>query len=337
MPDSSYVAEVRVDDLLGNTATVKLPLVVDTVDPAGSVVALVPGMVAGATAHAFSPDGDRWQDAVALRVSAPEPVTARFSVRTSAGRTVWTGNASLGEGPSVTWKGRDRAGRPLKDGTYRVVAVVTDAAGNRSTLTGRVRIDRTAGYLRPAPGLFFPQDADTLARTTKVTFRLHGPATTTLRVIDARGSVVRSAWKGRSRAAGTIGWTWDGRGAGGALLPRGRYQLELVAAVGGITQIIRRGVVMDAFAVTPSTSMPAPGTRLTLDITSAEALDAAPKVTLSQAGKTIQSVTARRQGDGRYRAVLTLAAGVTGTATLTVTAPDARGRTNSTTLKLAVR
>jgi flagellar hook assembly protein FlgD len=294
-------------------------------------------MVAGATAHAFSPDGDRWQDTVALRISSREPVAARVSVRTPAGKTVWSGGAPIGEAPSVTWRGRDRSGRSMEDGVYRVMAVVTDAAGNRSTLTGKVRIDRTAGHLRPAPSLFFPQDGDALARTTRVTFKLRGRATTTLRVIDARGTVVRTAWRGHSRGAGTTGWMWDGRAAGGALLPRGRYRLELVATAGGVTQIIRRGVVMDAFAITPSTSTPARGTRLTVEIASAEPLKGAPRVSLSQAGTTVRSVTARRQSEGRYRAVFTLAAGATGTATLTVTAVDARGRTNTTTLNLAVR
>ena len=187
-PDGTYQAEVRVDDALGNTAAVTRSLVVDTADPTGSVQAVVPGLVAGATSHAFSPDGDRWQDAVVLRVSAGEPVAGELS-RCAIGRAGPSGRASarLGEAPGVTWKGRDRSGRTLKDGTYRVEAKVTDAAGNRSTLTGKVRIDRTAGALRPSPGLFFPQDGDGLARTTKVTFKLRGRAATTLRVVTPQG------------------------------------------------------------------------------------------------------------------------------------------------------
>jgi spore germination protein YaaH/flagellar hook assembly protein FlgD len=337
VPDGTYEAEARVDDALGNTASVSRPLVVDTVDPTGTVAPGIAGLIAGATPYAFSPDGDRWQDTVALRVSSREPVAATFSVRTAGGRLVWTGRAPRGEAPTIIWKGRDRSGRSLRDGTYRVVAVVTDAAGNRSTVTGRVRIDRTAGHLRPAPSLLFPQDRDALGRSTRVTFRLRGPATTTLRVLDAHGTVVRTAWKARSRPAGMTGWTWDGRGSGGAPLPRGRYQLELVATAGDVTQIVRHGLAMDAFAITPSTITPLQGGRLTVVIASAEPLAASPKVTLRQAGTTPRIVTTRRQSDGRYRVVVTLAAGVTGTATLTVAARDARGGANTTTLKLAVR
>ena len=337
VPDGTYRAEVRVDDALGNTAMVTRPLVVDTADPSGSLIAVVPGLVVGATGHAFSPDGDGWQDSVALRVSANEPVAVSVVVRNGSGKAVWSGRAPLSEAPSVTWKGRDRSGRVLKDGTFRVVAKVTDAAGNRSSLTGKVRIDRTAGSLRSAPSLFFPQDGDALARTTKVTFKLRDKATTTLRVLDVGGSVVRTVWKGRSRSAGKTAWTWDGRDSKGGILPRGRYQLELIATAGGVTQVIRRGLTMEAFAVSPSSGTPAPGSLLTLDIASAESLDASPKVTLTQTGTAARTLTAKRVGADRYRAVFTLAAGVSGTATVTVKATDAKGGADSTTLKLTVR
>ncbi len=335
--DGTYQVELRVDDALGNTATSSRSIVVDTVDPTGSVAPVVQGLVDGATSRAFSPDGDRWQDAVVLRVQAAEPVSASISVRNASGTTVWSHDVPLGQAPGVTWKGRDRSGRSLKDGNYRIVAKLTDAAGNRSTLTGKVRIDRTAGFLRSAPSLFFPQDGDTLARTTRTTFKLRDRATTTLRVLAADGRVVRTAWKGRARPAGASAWTWDGRDSQGALLPRGRYQLELVATAGGVTQVVRRGLILDAFAITPSSTAPAPGSRLTLVIASAESLKGSPTVTLSQPGRAARTVSARRQADGRYRAELALAPGVTGTAVVTVKGTDVTGKPNVATLKLTVR
>ena len=54
----------------------------------------------------------------------------------------------------------------------------------------------------------------------------------------------------------------------------GEYRLELVATAGGTTQIVRRAVQMDAFAISPSSSAPKPGSQLTLLIRSAEPLDA---------------------------------------------------------------
>ena len=147
--DGSYLAEVRVDDALGNTATASTPLTVDTVDPSGSVSPAVSGLVGGATSRAFSPDGDGWQDHVVLRVVGGEPVRAAISIRDRAGRIVWSASAPMGATPSVTWKGRDRRGRTLKDGTYRVLAKVTDAAGNRSTLE-RHGAHRPHGRLPPS-------------------------------------------------------------------------------------------------------------------------------------------------------------------------------------------
>ena len=335
--DGRYLAEVRVDDVLGNTATATAPLAVDTVDPRGSVSPIVPGLVAGATSHAFSPDGDGWQDRVVLRVVGGEAVRAAISVRDRSGRIVWSAIAPMGVAPSVTWRGRDRRGRTLKDGTYRVLARVTDAAGNRSTLSGKVRIDRTAGFLRPAPGLFFAQDNDALARATKVTFKLRGRATTTLRVLDAKGAVVRTAWRGRVRPAGKTAWTWDGRDGSGVMLPRGDYRLELVATAGGTTQIVRRAVKTEAFAIAPSSLAPTRGSQLILVFRSAEPLDARPRVTIVQPGVTARTVTARRLADGRYRAVLTLAAGITGPASITVRGVDIRGQANATILKLSVK
>ena len=335
--DGRYLAEVRVDDALGNTATASAPLMVDTIDPRGSVSPIVPGLVGGATTDAFSPDGDGWQDRVVLRVDGGEPVGAAISIRDRSGRIVWSASAPLSAAPTVTWKGRDRRGRTLKDGTYRLLAKVTDAAGNRSTLSGTVRIDRTAGFLHPTPGLFFPHDGDALARTTKVSFKLRGRATTTLRVIDAKGAIVRTAWKARVRPAGATVWVWDGRDGRGAMLPRGVYRLELMATAGGTTQVVRRAVQMDAFAIAPSSSAPTPGSRLMLVIRSAEPLDTPPRVTIAQPGATARTVTAARLADGRYRAVLTLATGVTGSAIITVKGVDIQGKANATVLKLSVR
>ena len=334
--DGTYKAELRVDDALGNTATTSRSISVDTLDPSGTVAPVVAGLVNGATSRAFSPDGDRWQDAVLLRVQAAEPVSASISVRNAAGTILWSDDARLGQAPGVVWKGRDRSGRTLKDGNYRIVAKVTDAAGNRSTLTGKVRIDRTAGHLRSAPSLFFPQDGDTLARATRATFKLRDRATTTLRVVAADGRIVRTAWNDRARPAGTSTWTWDGRDGKGGLVPRGRYQLELVATAGGVTQVVRRGLIVDAFAITPSSSAPAAGSRLTLIIATAESLKGSPTVTIGQPGVPGRTVTARRQDDGRYRADLTLALGVKGTAVVTVKGTDVTGKPNTATLKLSV-
>jgi len=94
---------------------------------------------------------------------------------------------------------------------------------------------------------------------------------------------------------------------------------------------------MEAFAILPSSSAPTPGSQLTLLIRSAEPLDTPPRVTITQPGTTARTVTARRLADGRYRAVLALAASVTGTATLVVTGADVHGKVDTTLLKLAVR
>jgi hypothetical protein len=121
------------------------------------------------------------------------------------------------------------------------------------------------------------------------------------------------------------------------MLPRGDYRLELVATAGGTTQIVRRALQMEAFAIIPSSSAPTRGSQLTLVFRSAEPLDARPRVTIAQGGISARTVTAKRLADGRYRAMLTLAAGATGTATITVNGVDTHGKGNATILRLSVR
>jgi flagellar hook assembly protein FlgD len=335
--DGSYRVEVRGTDALGNDALAARQVVVDTADPRGDLVADVPGLVAGASAGVFSPDGDGWQDAIDLRPAASEAVSVSVVVRDRSGRRRWSGSAPMASRPTVRWRGRDKAGATLPDGRYHVVATVTDAAGNRSTLSGAIRIDRTASALRADPPRFYPQDGDRLARTSELTFRLRGRATTALRVRDASGGVMRTAWKDRVKPAGRLAWTWDGRDGRGAVVAPGSYQVELVATAGGVTQILRRSVLLDAFAIAPATTTPTAGSRLRLDIRATERLRSAPRVTIRQPGVADRTMTTKRLADGRYRVDVRLAAGIHGPARLIVRAKDAGGRTDSTTLVVAVR
>ena len=60
-------------------------------------------------------------------------------------------------------------------------------------------------------------------------------------------------------------------------------------------------------------------------------------MTIAQPGTAARTVTAKRLADGRYRVILTLAASVTGTATITVRGADIHGKVNTTVLKLGVK
>jgi flagellar hook assembly protein FlgD len=325
--EGPYLATASGADEAGNAIRTAVQIGVDVRDPQGTVTASPKALASDATSNAFSPNGDGWQDAAMIRWTLDEAAAGTISVR-SPTATIWTARIPTSVAGSVAWNGRDRSGRAVAEGTYTVVATVADAAGNPVAVTAEVRVDRTVGFLRASPGIFFPNDGDALARTTRVSFRSSRPTSTTLRVIDASGQVVRTAWQARTRDAGTTTWTWDGRDDARAPLPSGYYRLELIASAGGVQQVIVRGLTLDAFLIAPSSRVVTAGRRLTVIVTSAEPLRKPPTVTLAQVGLAARSAAAVKRSDGRFQVIFTIAPGGSGPATVTVAGTDTGGHRN---------
>ena len=200
-----------------------------------------------------------------------------------------------------------------------------------------IRVDRTAGWLRWAPSAFYPQDLDALARTARATFKLGRAATTSLAVVDAKGDVVRSAWSGRRRIAGAVGWTWDGRTGSGSMVGPGTYRIVLTARSGAGTTTLRQPIVVDAFAIATSSTRPRLGRPLVVTIRSTEALSSRPVVTLDQTGRPPVRRFATQVGPGRFTVRFTLARTGSGPASIKVSATDRAGRRNASVRWLTVR
>ncbi len=223
----------------------------------------------------------------------------------------------------------------MADGAYAFTVAVRDAAGNRRTVSKKVVVDRTGGLLRWS-GSFFPQDRDGLKATASLSWKLTRTATTTLRLYDARGSLVRTVWSGRSQASGSRGWTWDGRLADGTLAPQGRYTARLTVKSSLSTQVLARDVWAAAFAVKLSAATVKPGQTLTITFSTVERLAARPSVAFTQPGRGAVTVAATKLSDGRYRASFKVASGSAGPATLKISAKDIGGRTNTMTVPVAI-
>ncbi len=324
--DGSYSLTLGVLDAAGNPATRTWTVVVDSTPP---VLSLTP------TPPAFSPDGDGTADSVRLAWTASE--TGTGWLRILRGKTVIKTWALSGTSGAATWTGRDAAGRATPDGRYLLTLDVMDASGNRATSSAPLLVDRTVGFLRTAPGLFFPQDGDSLAATSTLSFRLARTAKVTLAILDASGATVRRAMTGSARAAGTWTWRWDGRVTGGAMAPRGTYvaALSVVGPYG--TTVLRRSIVADAFTGTLSATTLAAGDTLTVRFRSAEPLAALPKATLRQAGIAPAAMAVVKLADGSFRASATVAASAPGPATIVLAARDALRHVNSSTLSVTVR
>jgi flagellar hook assembly protein FlgD len=323
-PDGRYRLTLRPKDAAGNSVARTWDVTLDTRP------AVVRAEVSLAT---VSPNGDGSADMTRLSWTADERIAG--TVRVIRGGTTWRSWAVSGNG-GVTWTGRDQHGDPVPDGHYALSIGVRDRAGNLTVRNVTVLVDRTAGYLRWSPSLFCPQDGDGYAATATASFRLTRAATTTLRVYDASGAFVRTLRADWSLAAGTWSATWNGRGASGAMVPRGRYRLILTARSVLGTTSLSRAVVVDAFAVTLSRS-PSAGSALTLTLRSAEPLSVGPRVTLSQSGRTAVTRSATALGDRRYAVTFSLPAGVTGPATFSIAARDAGGHAVTQRLTLIVR
>ncbi len=324
-PDGRYRLSLWGADPAGNRVTTTRDVTLDT---------RAPVVTATASPAAFSPDGDGVADTIAFAWSADEAAsgTARLLQGSTVYRTWPAGSAG-----TIAWNGRDARARLLADGRYVFRVDVADTAGNHTIRDVPVVVDRTAGRLTWAPGLFFPQDGDAYAPTARLSFLLGRTATTTLRVFTQSGTYVRTAWAGRTLAAGTWSWTWDGRAPGGMFVPRGTYRAVLTATSWLGTTTLSRFVLADAFSVSASPVSPAGGQVATLTLRSAEPLSGVVSVRLTQAGRAPVTRTATAMGGGRYVVAFPLAVGAPGTAAIWIVAHDAAGRIVGQTASLSIR
>jgi spore germination protein YaaH/flagellar hook assembly protein FlgD len=325
VPDGRYTVALAGYDDAGNPAVRTWVVTVDTVGPAAAPKT---------TPSIFSPNSDGAADTTALSWSADEKGsgTARIYKGTTLVRS-WT-ITSLARW-ATTWDGRKASGTAVGDGRYTFKVSLKDAAGNRRSASTPVIVDRTARSLRWSRS-FFPQDGDGLLPTSALTWRLTRPATTTLALYAMDGVLVRTVWSGRAQAAGTRGWTWNGRLSDGTVVPQGRYTARLTVHSTLGTQVLERPVWAAGFAITPSATSVVPGQRLTVRFVSVEPLASRPTVTFEQPGHAGLRVAATRLSDGSYRAAFTVAAGPAGAGSLKVAATDTAGGANTTTVAIAV-
>ena len=253
---------------------------------------------------------------------------------------VRTLTAKVAAGPqTVTWDGRNDAGKVVPDGRYTVSITATDLPGNTGTAASEpVDVYAALASLARDTGLFYAQDGDRLATRTTVTFTLRSPATVTVAVLDSTGKAVRKPMTGKAHAAGLVTWRWNATADDGSSVPQGRYRIVVTATNG--TQTASQSVTVDAmaFRLAASSADATRGTAFTLTATSAEALATAPVVIVRQPGLPAWSVTMTRVSTTRWTAIIRPKKGGTaGTIALVVRAKDVSGGTNQSVLRLALR
>ena len=330
VPDGSYVVTVSAVDGWQNRAPdYRGSITVDS-SPA-QLVALAPDAT---TISSFSPNGDGYRDTVALKATPSEPGSLAAAVRDAYGATLktWT-VATSGAPTSVTWDGRDPSGGVAPDGRYVISVAPVDAGGNAGAAQERT-VSLVTGLSRVASSapVFYPQDHDSLAPTTTLSFDLARPMTVTWTLRDAAARIVDTHLARALLPAGTQTWEFDGRRSDGTMLPPGRYLSYVTASDGSLVVAQSVAFEADAFLVKPSDATPGRGQTITVTVISAEPLSARPRLSVYEPGVPAWGATLSRISGSTYRATIRLkTGGGAGTISFKVTGVDVAGATQRTT------
>jgi len=285
-----------------------------------------PTLSTSASPTAISPNGDGFADSTALKWSSSESLTG--GVKILKGSTVvrsWTVTAK--SSGAITWTGKNDAGASVADGAYTFRVHGRDRAGNPVVRDVALKVDRTLRNVGRTPSRFYPQDGDGLKPSSRLSYTLTRSARATLEIL--RGStLVRTVYRDRSLAAGTYGWTWNGRNAAGQYVARGSYTLRLTATSTVGTTVVSQKVLADAFRTVLSASTRSSGQKLTVTVAPVEPVRGAPRISLTQDGAAAVTKTGTLLSSGEYRVTFTIAAGGQGTARISVVGTDTSGGTN---------
>jgi flagellar hook assembly protein FlgD len=329
VPDGTYAVSLSGDDAWGNgPARATRELTVDTTAP--DLAGLTPG---ASTTQWFSPNGDGVRDTVTLTATNSGPGSIVAKVLNGDGGLVkaWTvanGSAAV----PVTWNGKTTAGTYAKDGTYTIRVAASDLAGNTGPAVERtvnvIGALRSVGTTR---SIFFPQDLDSLDRTTTLSFTLARPMTVTWTLRNAAGQTVLTRLDAVALPAGTQTWTFNGRRADGTMLPRGRYTSYVHVTDGTLVAAQAATFDMDAFRVALSDTTPKRGQSITVTVSTAELLARNPTLFVYQPRLARWSVRMTKISAHTYRITLRLkSTGGTGTVSFRVKGTDTKGGSQST-------
>jgi spore germination protein YaaH/flagellar hook assembly protein FlgD len=326
VPDGVYRITLTVRDPAGNRAARAWNVRVDT----------TPAAIAGTvTPASFSPNGDGQAETTRIAWTSSERISGM--ARLLRGSTVlrsWT--LVAGTAGAIGWNGTDRSGARVGDGTYAIQVIGHDAAGNRSSRSIPVVVDRTLAGLHWSRLAFYPQDGDALTPSARAEVTVRRSATVSVGVYQG-ATLVKAIWTNRPTAAGTYAWTWNGRNGSGAFVAPGTYEVRVTATSWVGTSTLRRWIVVDAFRTTFSATTLTAGQTLTITLTTTEPLKAGPTVSLTQSGLSAVTRTATALSSGVYRVSFKIAAGGKGTATIRLTGRDTAGGLNTSIRTITIR
>jgi flagellar hook assembly protein FlgD len=248
--DGVYTAVASASAALGEVAPKTARITIDTVSPGLTSVVALPGT--------FSPNGDGCDDSTSVRYVPSENCSIRVAVVAADGssrRRLSEWHSQNSAAHSVTWDGKVSDGGRLvaaAEGEYEFVVECRDSAGNSSTKSVGVALDRSLGFPTATPGTLSP-NGDGVNDTTTLGFTLTRSASVRI-AVKVDGKTVRAFELG-SQGAGSHTVVWDGANGAGEPLGRSRPSFTVTASSARGTTSISREVVVDLLR--PRLSAPA--------------------------------------------------------------------------------
>jgi flagellar hook assembly protein FlgD len=329
--DGAYRWEIEATDGWGNG-----PLAADgtvTVDTQAPALSLAEAEAADVPQ--FAPNGDGYRETISFAGGSSEAGTLVARAIDAHDDAVDAFSATLSGGAgTLTWDGRTGDGF-APDGRYTISVRAKDLAGNVSPAETRaVDVYAALGFVTSSRTVFFPQDADGMAKTTTFSMRLLSPATVTWTVVNKAGDVVRTLAADTPMAAGSYAKAWNGRTDGGAFVPRGTYSSRVSVTDGTSVAVQRVAVVADAFRWVVSDSTPGRGQKVTFKVVTPEPMLRNPRIAVYQPGIDRWSVATTKLSSTTYRVTIRFKSSKTGTVRIKAYGRDKNGQSQASNLYL---
>ncbi len=332
--DGTYHWEILASDEWGNPDAHRSgDVVVDTVAP---VLTPSGADLAGGDTPVLTPNGDTYGESIAMGFDASEAGSIQLRVRNSGGSVVLGDTVLHGDGHgSVSWNGKTTSGATAPNGPYTMALTPTDDAGNvGGSIADDVIVYASLKNLWASPSTFYPQDGDSVAKSTVLRFQLMQPATVTWQIVNEAGTVVRTIYANKALSAGVKSWTWDGRTDSGAWASQGRYASRVTATDGTYAATVAPSVYAIGFRIAPSDATPARGQKITVTVITGETLKKNPYLAVYQPGMAGWGVTMSKVSSTTYKATISLKPGSAGPMKFKVVGYDTKGGRNETYLSL---
>jgi flagellar hook assembly protein FlgD len=230
------------------------------------------------------------------RLSAPRAWLVE--VKDAGGAVVAQGG---GTGTAVDWTW-DATAVPIQAYTYTISAG-PDVRPSTLPVPGPPPLDVTGFSVSP---LALTPNGDWNGESASVRFGLTRRAVLGVRVVNASTSnLVRTLLASAERAAGSRTMSWDGRNAGGTVVPDGQYRIEVSASDGAEQASRSANVVVDTtlggFSASPGlVSLNGDGKAEPLEIGYTLTRQAGVRLQIRRSGKTVYTVFTGTQPAGAY-------------------------------------